>query len=111
VRTCSVLEKHGHAVDPAADLSLLVEPEEAELAKTMSGLTDAVQRASNENEPSAIARFLLDLCSQFNNYYHKHHVLGNEPALTNARVLLVDGVRQVLANGMRLLGLRAPEKM
>ena len=72
---------------------------------------ETVERAADEYEPSVLCRYLLDLCSLFNNYYHKHHVLGNEPALTNARVVLVDCVRQVLANGMRLLGLRAPEKM
>ena len=111
VRTCSVLEKHGRPVDPSADLDALAEPEEAELAKTLGRFAEVVLRADEENEPSAIARYLLDLCSQFNNYYHKHRVLGNSEGLTNARVVLVDCVRQVLANGIRLLGLGAPEKM
>jgi len=111
VRTCSVLEKHGRPVDPEANLTALTEPEEFELAKTMANFSDTVQRAANDNEPSVLARYLLDLCSQFNNYYHKHRVLGNAEDVTNARVLLVDCVRQVLANGMRLMGLRAPTKM
>lgn len=111
VRTCSVLEKHGRPVDPKSSLDALTEPEEFELAKTMASFSDTVQRAANENEPSVIARYLLDLCSQFNNYYHKHRVLGNAEDVTHARVRLVDCVRQVLANGMRLLGLRAPTKM
>ena len=111
VRACSVLEKYGRPVDPNVDLAALAEPEESELAKTLARFGETVRRAAEENEPSLIARYLLDLCSQFNNYYHKHRVLGNSEDLTNARVMLVDCIRQSLANGMRLLGLRAPEKM
>jgi len=111
VRACSVIEKYGKPVRGDADLAPLAEPEEFELAKVLATFADAVERAGREHEPSVVARYLLDLCGLFNSYYHKHQVLGNSDELTDARIVLVDAVRQVLANGMELLGLRAPRKM
>ena len=111
VRACSVIEKYGKPVRSDADLAPLTEPEEFELAKLIGTFADAVVRAGRDHEPSVVARYLLDLCGLFNSYYHKHQVLGNSDELTDARVVLVDAVRQVLANGMELLGLRAPRKM
>jgi arginyl-tRNA synthetase len=58
-----------------------------------------------------VSQYLLDLCTKLSNYYHKHKVVGDDPALTAARVRLVDGIRQTIANGLRLLGIAAPEEM
>ena len=110
-RTCSMLRKYGQPVADAADLSLLTEPEELALAKALANFNAAIRRAADTCEPCVVSQYLLDLCSRFSTYYHKHIVLGDDAALTAARVRLVDALRQVIANGLALLGLKAPEEM
>ena len=111
VRLCSLIEKYGHAADRGAELSLLTTDEELSLVKLLAALPHAVQQAAEQYEPSILSRCLLDLCSAFNNYYHLHRIVGDDPKLTRARILLVDALRQVIKNGLHVLGLEAPEKM
>ena len=54
---------------------------------------------------------MLNLSQQFNEFYHAEQVLSEDKALQTARLLLVDSVRQVLANGLKLLGIAAPDEM
>ncbi|MBU4140933.1 MAG: hypothetical protein KKA80_03465, partial [Candidatus Omnitrophica bacterium] len=54
---------------------------------------------------------LQDLAKDLHHYYEKHKVVTQEPALTQARLVLVDAARVVLDNGLRLLSVSAPEKM
>ncbi len=110
-RMCSILRKHGLPVADAPDWTLLREPEEFALLKALSVFNAAIRRAADANEPSVISQYLLDLCGRFSTYYHKHKVLGEDPALTAARIALVDAVRQTVANGLALLGMKAPEEM
>ena len=58
-----------------------------------------------------MTRFLLDLTKALPQYYHKHKVLAEDEALRRARILLVACVRQVIASGLGLLGVAAPERM
>jgi len=111
VRLCSILRKYGKPVSTKIDFSLLKEPEELDLAKRLSDFGPAVRRAAEGCEPSVVSQYLLDLCGQFSNYYHKHIVVGEDPALTAARVLLVEAIRQTISNGLALLGIAAPEEM
>jgi arginyl-tRNA synthetase len=62
-------------------------------------------------EPNGIAVYLQDLASSFHNFYNKVRVVCDDEALTMARLVLVDCVRIVLANGLRLLGVSLPAKM
>ncbi len=110
-RLCSILRKYGQAPAERVNFSLLAEPEEFALAKAMAGLGPTVRRAAEACEPAMVSQYLLDLCTRFSSYYHKHKVLGDDPALTAARVLLVDGIRQTVANGLELLGMAAPVEM
>jgi arginyl-tRNA synthetase len=111
VRLCSILRKYGKPVSTEIDFALLKEPEELDLAKALSEFGAAVRRAAEGCEPSVISQYLLDLCGRFSNYYHKHIVVGDDPALTAARVLLVEAIRQTISNGLALLGMAAPEEM
>jgi len=111
VRLCSILRKYGQPVDAAADLALLTEPEEFALAKTLSDFNSVIRRAADGCEPSAVSQYLLELCGLFSTYYHKHKVLTEDAPLTAARIRLVDALRQVIANGLRLLGMQTPEEM
>jgi arginyl-tRNA synthetase len=110
-RMCSILRKHGRPVAAAPEWSLLREPEEFALAKFMAGFNATVRRAAEANEPSVVSQYLLELCGRFSTYYHKHKVLGEDAALTAARIALVEAARQTVANGLALLGMKAPEEM
>jgi arginyl-tRNA synthetase len=111
VRLRGILRKYGKPVSEKIDFALLSEPEELALAKALSEFGTAIRRAAEACEPSVVSQYLLDLCGRFSNYYHKHMVVGEDPALTAARVLLVDAVRRTVANGLALLGIAAPEEM
>ena len=62
-------------------------------------------------EPSEIATWLLSTCREMNNWYAGHRVLGQAAALTASRLALVRASKSVIANGLRLLGVAAPEEM
>ncbi len=110
-RTCSILRKEtpGEAIDIKG--GLYTAREEEILILTLGRFGQAVERAAEQNKPSVIARYLLDLARDFNHFYHNCPVLKGERETKEARLLLVEAVRQVLANGLYLLGIEAPEEM
>ncbi len=113
-RAASVLRRGvEEGVAPAGAFSVgrgdLAGEEEFQLAKALAQYPDAVQRAAEEREPSEIARYLLDLCRDFNSFYHAHRIVGSPNA--RARLALVAAVKQVIKNGLYLLGIEAPEAM
>ncbi|HWC75313.1 MAG TPA: arginine--tRNA ligase [Gemmatimonadales bacterium] len=91
------------------DLSVLTQPEELELIKELAEFPDTVRRAAAAYEPHRITGYLEGLARIAHAWYHKYRVLG-EPEEA-ARLVLARAVRQVLANGLTLLGIRAPERM
>jgi arginyl-tRNA synthetase len=91
------------------DLSVLTQPEELELVKELAEFPDAVRRAAAAYEPHRITGYLEGLARLAHAWYHKYRVLG-EPEEA-ARLVLARAVQQVLANGLSLLGIRAPERM
>lgn len=103
------------AREPAAvrvegvDLSVLTQPEELELIKELAEFPDLVRRAAAAYEPHRITGYLEGLARIAHAWYHKYRVLG-EPEEA-ARLVLARAVKQVLANGLTLLGIRAPERM
>ncbi len=111
VRLCSILRKYGKPVDAATDLSLLDEEKDFAVARAVAEFGSVIRRAADTFEPCVISQYLLDLCAKFSTYYHAHQVVGEDASLTAARVVLVDAVRQVIANGLALLGIKAPEEM
>ena len=111
VRVCGILRKYGKPVTTDVDFGLLKEPEEFALAKALADFGAVIERAAEACEPSVISQYLLDLCSRFSSFYHKHIVVGDDAALSAARILLVDCLRQTIANGLKLLGIKAPEEM
>jgi len=116
-RCASILRKAGEQDDGEADLSLLTRPEEWNLAKVLAGFTDRVRIAARDAEPSIISQYLLSLTETFSRYYNLGNenpelkVLAPDPAARAARLALVAGVRDVLARGLFLLGMEAPEEM
>ena len=91
------------------DLAVLTQPEELALIKELTEFPDLVRRAAAAYEPHRITGYLEGLARIAHAWYHKYRVLG-EPEEA-ARLVLARAVQQVLANGLTLLGIRAPERM
>ena len=96
------------------DASSLILPEEIELLKRISEFGEVVQRAGDAREPHHLAYYLRELAGLWNPYLQdgtRHRILSDDPDLTSARLGLALAVRVVLANGLALLGVSAPEQM
>ena len=92
-------------------LSALNTEVERELVKKLAAYPEAVQQAALAYEPHQLSNYLKDLASQFHGWYNDHMVLHEDVNTRNARLLLSLAVKQVLANGLTLLGVTAPTKM
>jgi arginyl-tRNA synthetase len=92
-----------------ADLGLLEEPEELELMKELADFPAMVAGAAAALEPHRITGYLEALARLAHGWYHKYRVLGERQEA--ARLVLTRAVRQVLANGLALLGISAPDRM
>ena len=115
-RICSLvarLAEEGDQVPAAAqaDAALLATAEEKALLKTLSQLPEEIRLAARDYDPSRINRYLVGLAGDFHRFYNACRIKGEEPALLSARLKLADTVRSVIANGLDLLGVTAPEKM
>jgi arginyl-tRNA synthetase len=93
------------------DLSVLGEPAEQSLIKALLDFPDLVAGAAEALEPHRIANYLLETARLAHLWYHKHHVLNEPPRIMNARLVLARATRIVLANGLAILGISAPERM
>jgi arginyl-tRNA synthetase len=92
-------------------LSALTASEDLELLKKLAVFPDVVGRAARSREPHRITDYLEDLARVAHGWYHKCRVLGEPPATEAARLALARAARIVLANGLGLLGLSAPDRM
>ncbi len=108
-RISSILKKDN--LNPKADLSLLNEKEDDELIKALSNFPEIISKATSELRPHLIANYIYSLAQTFNEYYHKHNILKADEKVKDARLLLISAVRQVLKNGLNLLGIDVLEKM
>jgi arginyl-tRNA synthetase len=109
-RICSILRKAGRPAGTFAAALLDSEYERA-LVSVLSKFPGVIERAAETCKPSLVARHLVDVAKEFNRFYHQCPVLNAEADVRDSRLALVDGVRQVLANGLYLLGIAAPEEM
>ena len=111
-RFCSILRKHGAVPDFATDLTMLGAVAEMRVVRMLANFPTVVDQACSENEPSYVASFLLELATVANKLYNELPVIvHDDDRLTRARICIVDGVRRVLATGLDLLGMTAPEEM
>jgi len=113
-RICNIMrhaEEQGVSLVAEADLSLLQEEEELNLIKKMLQFPDLVGKAAIYLEPHRVPAYLQEFAGAFHKFYHHHRVVTDKLALTRARLVLVKGTQIVLANGLKLLGLSAPERM
>lgn len=93
------------------DLSVLVEEEEQTLIKALTDFPAIVLGSAQSLEPHRLAGYLLETARLAHLWYHKHHVLGQPGNITRARLALARGAQVVIANGLSILGISAPERM
>ncbi len=116
-RICSVLaqaEEQGMDVAPTAgikNLELLVEEHECILLQTIARYPEVVEASALNKEPHQLSHYVRELANDFHTYYNAHQFLVADEALRDARIKLILAVRQVVRNGLKLLGVSAPEKM
>jgi arginyl-tRNA synthetase len=113
VRINSIFQKaelEGIRTKEVRALSLSTEPER-ELAKELSAFPAVLESAAREFEPSLVASYLIDLAACFNRFYMSSPILKAEPSVRDSRLALCQLMREQLAFGLQLLGIRAPKKM
>ncbi|MCK6470681.1 MAG: arginine--tRNA ligase [Planctomycetes bacterium] len=111
-RACSILRKHEGEVSPFADLKVLEAPAEVAVCKHLDRFGEVIRQAAKDYEPSLIASWLIETARAFNDFYNQHQVLkADTGAQRDARLVLVDATRRVLAEGLRLIGVSAPQEM
>ncbi|MBM4208227.1 MAG: arginine--tRNA ligase [Gammaproteobacteria bacterium] len=92
-------------------INKLTEEHEAALLSTLARYPETVERAALSYEPHQLILYLRELANDFHTYYNSHQFLVDDANLRDARLNLISAVRQVLANGLKLLNLHAPESM
>ena len=110
-RACSVLRKAGGYDRANIDVGRLDDPFAAALLRAMQAFPDAVIAAAEKYEPYLISRQVIAVCAAFNKFYYEQRIMADDPAVRNARLALCDAARQVIKNGLYLIGLSAPERM
>ncbi|WP_431049184.1 arginine--tRNA ligase [Roseateles sp. L2-2] len=115
-RICSVLRRgvergHDEAAVAGADLSLLTAPTEFALMLKLADYPRMLTAAAQDLAPHDVAFYLRDLAGAFHSYYGAERVLGDDPALTRARLALAAATRQVMRNALAVLGVSAPDAM
>jgi len=114
-RMCGIFRVGG--IDPGSvtadgvNFEVLSEPEEQELIKALLDFPALVESAAETLEPHRIATYLLETARLTHLWYHKHHVLEQAEDVTRARLVLARAAQIVLRNGLRILGVTAPERM
>ena len=112
-RCASILRNAG---DDAADLtgfdpSYITGDAAYTLAKEIYALTDVIIEAGEKYEPSILTRHIVDMAQAFNKFYHDEHILTDDKEERKAKLALVVAAKTAIKNGLRLLGMEAPERM
>jgi arginyl-tRNA synthetase len=119
-RICSILEFAEEEAFPrrawdsdviAGNLDLLTTPEEIKLLKVLRQFPSVVKMCAQLYEPYYLIPYLQKLAESFHQFYHQNRVISDDVALSRARLALAEAARIVIANGLRLLGVSAAEKM
>jgi len=116
-RVCSVMRQlkekglHWDRANGEAHARQLTEPHEQDLLVSLSRYPEIVEAAAINHEPHHVAHYLRDLANELHTYYNAHQFLVEDDALRHARLNLINATRQVLANGLGLLGVSAPDSM
>ena len=97
--------------DGRAQLASLVEAQEKALMTSLSRYPEVLELSANNRAPQHLVHYLRDLANDFHTYYNAHAFIVDDAALRDARLYLISATRIVIANGLAILGVSAPEKM
>ncbi len=116
-RICAVLRQAKEKGYPTRitpgiqNLTRLTEPHESNLLKTLARYPETLHNAATQAEPHQLVHYLRELANELHTYYNAHQFLVTDEALRDARLKLILATRQVIKNGLALIGVEAPEKM
>ena len=116
-RICSVftqLADKGFKFDQSnglAHLDQLSESHENDLITRLSRYSEIISKAAQQHEPHQLVHYLRDLANEFHTYYNAHQFIVDDKNIRDARLCLITATRHIIANGLKLLGVSAPEKM
>lgn len=116
-RVCSVfrqLQEKSLSFDSdggSAELTRLTEIHEKSLMTTLGRYPEIIELAAANRAPQHLVHYLRDLANEFHTYYNAHIFIVDDEALRNARLFLIAATRTVIANGLRVIGVSAPESM
>ncbi|MBU5670142.1 arginine--tRNA ligase [Peptoniphilus sp. MSJ-1] len=110
-RISSLLKKGNFNIENEFEPSLLNSELEIDIIRSLYNFTDVVIDAHEKYEPYFITRYVVELAKNFNKFYNQTQILVEDEKLKNTRLLLCYGVKNVIKEGLYLLGIKAPEKM
>lgn len=114
-RICSVFRQAKEKeIEPSTEaniLKLLQEEQELDLLQKLGEFPTEIAVAAEQRSPHRVIRYLFDLATQFHSYYNAYPFLTDEREQSQARLALIEGVAQVIRNGLKLVGVNAPERM
>jgi arginyl-tRNA synthetase len=110
-RICSILRKSENKINPHINYALLKQKEEIGLIKKLSEFQSVIGQSSKQLRPHLITNYLCSLAQSLSEFYHSCNVLKEREDLKKARLLLIYCVKQVLENGLNLLGIDVLERM
>ena len=112
VRTKSILEKAGYIPEiKDVDGTALQDEASIKVLKLLYNFGDVVLQSAEKNEPSIVARYLIDLSQSFSNFYTVNKVITEDKKTQDARLYLTYACGLVIKTGMELLGIKMPDKM
>lgn len=110
-RCCAVLRKADQPVSADINYELLSDQDAADVLSVLENFNKSLMTAMKKNEPHIVTRFVLDLAQAFNKFYHNSPILVDDADLRAARLALVEATRQTIENALKILGMKAPQKM
>lgn len=110
-RCCAVLRKADQPVSADINYESLSDQDAADVLSVLETFNKSIMTAMKKNEPHIVTRFVLDLAQAFNKFYHNSPILVEDDDLREARLALVEATRQTIENALKILGMKAPQKM
>ncbi len=101
----------GYQIDKKVDLGILNSDIEKNILRKLYQFLELIVKLKNTLEPQILANYLQSLSSLFHKFYVQNKVITDNAKLTSARLILISGIKNVLKNGLNILGVNAPEKM
>ena len=112
VRTKSIIEKAGYIPEiQQVDFSKLQEPEAISCIQLLYNFSNVIIQAAEKNEPSIVARYLIDLSQSYSSFYNNYHILMDDKEIQDARLFLNYACGLIIKTGAGLLGIQMPDRM